>query len=267
MYKQKFDLSRKTVVLTGAGGLLGLEQARAVLEMGGRLFMLDVEGGAIAGFIKKLSLAQRKRACFEKVDIKDEKSVAGFFRSLDKSKIFANVLINNAACRPKKFFQTLDDYDLADWREVLEVNLTGMFLMSKHAVKRMAAKRDGLVINFSSIYGINGPDISIYEGSEYLGKKLGVPPVYSASKAGAIGLTKYIATVYGGRNVRSNAITPGGIYNGQNGTFVEKYSRRVPMGKMGSAGDIASAIVFLCSDAAGYINGINLVVDGGLSAW
>jgi len=161
----------------------------------------------------------------------------------------------------------LEDYELSDWRDVLDVNLTGMFLMAKHAVKRMVKNLDGLIINFSSIYGINGPDIRIYEGSEYLGKKLGVPPVYSASKAGAIGLTKYIASVYGAKNVRSNAVTPGGIYNGQNEVFVDKYSRRVPMEKMGAASDIASAVVFLCSDAASYINGINLIVDGGLNAW
>jgi len=267
MYKQKFNLNNKTVILTGANGLLGLEQAKSLLEMGSRLIMVDVNDKEMGDFIKKLPLSSKKRVSFENVDVKNELSIGAFFKTLDKKGIYANVLINNAACRPRKFFQTLDDYDLSDWNEVLNVNLTGMFLMSKHAIKRMLKIREGLIINFSSIYGINGPDIRIYEGSEYMGKKLGVPPVYSASKAGAVGLTKYIATVYGAYNIRCNAITPGGIYNGQNDVFVKKYSRRVPLNRMGTASDIASAVAFLCSDAACYINGVNLIVDGGLSAW
>jgi len=123
------------------------------------------------------------------------------------------------------------------------------------------------VVNTLSIYGIVAPDQRIYEGSEYQGRAINTPAIYSASKAGLWGLTRYLATYWGHRGVRVNAVTPGGVFSGQNDTFERNYSQRVPLGRMASAQDIAHAMRYLVSDAAKYVTGHNLVVDGGWTAW
>ena len=131
----------------------------------------------------------------------------------------------------------------------------------------MATQGLGSIIQTASIYAVVGPDQRIYEGSLYEGRPINTPPVYSASKAGVVGLTKYLATYWGGKGVRVNTLTPGGVASGQNETFVGRYSARVPLGRMADSKEIATALVFLASDASSYITGQNLIVDGGLSAW
>lgn len=268
MYRERFDLSRKRIVITGANGQLGRAQTAALLEMGAsRVLMVDVRDDGVDGFIEGLPEGAGKKVSFVKADLRSEAEISSFFAALDKKRVFANVLVNNAANVAPGFFDPLEDFTLETWNAVLGVNLTGMFLMTKHAIKRMLKKGEGLIINFSSIYGVNGPDMRIYDGSMYMGRRLSTPPVYATSKAGVLGFTKYVATVYGSRNIRCNAITPGGIFNGHNDTFVQRYSARVPLARMGRAEEIAGAVAFLCSDAASYVNGDNLIVDGGLSAW
>lgn len=267
MYKEKFNLAGKKIIITGANGILGRHQVTALLEMGARVFMTDVNPGGIDEFRTSLTADERARVSFDVLDITREAAIAEYYEKLDAKGISANVLINNAAAKSENFFEPFDNYHLEDWNQVMNVNVTGAFLMSKYALQRMMKLREGLIINFSSIYGINGPDARIYEGSFYMGREINTPPVYATSKAATIGLSKYIATTYGKYNIRSNVITPGGIFSGQNDTFVGKYSARVPLGRMGEPEDIASAVTFLCSDAARYLNGHNLVVDGGLNAW
>jgi len=131
----------------------------------------------------------------------------------------------------------------------------------------MARRGRGSIVNTLSIYGIVGPDQRIYEGSSYEGRAINTPAIYSASKAGLWGLTKYLATYWGGNGVRVNAITPGGVFSGQNDVFVDRYSARVPLGRMAHKNELCGALVFLASDASSYVTGQNLVVDGGLTAW
>ena len=131
----------------------------------------------------------------------------------------------------------------------------------------MAERRQGSIINTLSIYGIVAPDQRIYEGSSYEGRAINTPAVYSASKAALLGLTRYLATYWAERGVRVNALTPGGVFSGQNETFVRRYSARVPMGRMAEREEMCGALVFLASRASSYVTGQNIVVDGGLSAW
>src|SRR5690606_25978900 len=123
------------------------------------------------------------------------------------------------------------------------------------------------IIHTASIYGVVAPDQRIYEGSLYMGRQINTPAVYSASKAGVIGLSNYLAAYWAKDNIRVNVLTPGGIESGQNETFRNKYSNRVPLGRMGEANELHGALLYLASDASSYVTGQNMIVDGGLSCW
>jgi NAD(P)-dependent dehydrogenase (short-subunit alcohol dehydrogenase family) len=142
-----------------------------------------------------------------------------------------------------------------------------MFLVAQAIGSAMAARGAGSIIQTASIYGLLAPDQRIYEGSEYNGRPINTPAVYTASKAGVIGLTRHLATYWGPRGVRVNTLTPGGVSSGQNNTFSQRYSARIPLGRMAEADDLVGAAVFLASDASRYVTGQNLIIDGGLSAW
>jgi len=181
-----------------------------------------------------------------------------------------DVLHNNAASktgRPEDFFAPLEDYSLQTWREVMAVNIDAMFLVAQAVGSRMAERGCGSIIQTASIYGLLAPDQRIYEGSVYEGRAINTPPVYSASKAAVIGLTRHLATFWATRGVRVNTLTPGGVESGQNPTFQTRYADRVPLGRMAKAEEMVAALVFLASDGSSYVTGQNIVVDGGLSAW
>ena len=148
------------------------------------------------------------------------------------------------------------------------MNLDGMFLAAQAFGKQMIKQKlGGSVIQTSSIYGTVAPDQRIYEGSEYMGYKINTPVVYSASKAGVLGLTKYLASYWADHKIRVNAISPGGVSSGQNEEFKLKYSGRVPLGRMADSMDMVGAVLYLASDASSYVTGQNLIVDGGLTCW
>lgn len=182
-----------------------------------------------------------------------------------------DVLHNNAATKSAdlaRFFDTFEDYTLSTWREVMSVNIDGMFLMAQAVGRQMLQQgRGGSIVQTASIYGIVGPDQRIYEGSQYLGRTINTPAVYSASKAAVLGLTRYLAAYWGDKGIRVNALTPGGVESGQNEVFSRRYAARVPLGRMARADEMQSALLFLASNASSYVTGQNIVVDGGLSCW
>jgi NAD(P)-dependent dehydrogenase (short-subunit alcohol dehydrogenase family) len=148
------------------------------------------------------------------------------------------------------------------------VNIDGMFLMAQAVGKQMIAQgHGGSIIQTASIYGVAAPDQRIYEGSQYLGRPINTPAVYSASKAAVIGLTRYLASYWGSQGIRVNTLTPGGVESGQNDVFSRKYSARVPLGRMARTDEMQSALLFLASDASSYVTGQNLIIDGGLTCW
>jgi NAD(P)-dependent dehydrogenase (short-subunit alcohol dehydrogenase family) len=262
MAQDQFLLGGKVIVITGGGGILGSAAVGRFLEAGGRVCAIDRSFEALEslgpdhGQLVKLVASVTDRDALEAV----RQTVAQRWGEAD-------VLFNNAATKSANFFAPFEEFPLADWDEVMGVNLTGAMLCSQVFGAPMARRGRGAIVNTLSIYGIVAPDQRIYEGSEYLGRAINTPAVYSASKAGLWGLTKYLAGYWGGKGVRVNAITPGGVASGQNETFVAQYAQRVPLGRMASARDIVNAMVFLASDAAEYINGHNLVVDGGWTVW
>ncbi len=197
----------------------------------------------------------------------DKASLQRAFAQVEARWGVPDVLMNNAATKSENFFAPFEDFPLEDWNAVMGVNLTGAMLCCQVFGAPMAALGRGAIVNTLSIYGIVAPDQRIYEGSEYLGKAINTPAIYSASKAGLWGLTKYLASYWGPRGLRVNAVTPGGVFSGQNETFVQRYAERVPMNRMAQPLDIVNAMNFLASDASAYVNGHNLVVDGGWTVW
>jgi len=257
-----FSLKGKNIVLTGAAGILGSEFSKILLNHGARLIGVDNRENPES--IRDIKDKNFNYYCF---DITQKEEWINLRDTLTKKNISVDVLINGAATKSENFFESFENFSLKEWEEVMEVNVTGTMLACQTFGPLMAKKNSGSIINFLSIYGIVGPDQRIYDGSYYLGKEINTPAIYSTSKAAVFGLTKYLATYWGKNNVRVNAITPGGIYSGQNEVFQEKYSYRVPLNRMGKSEDLFGALIFLASDASSYITGQNLIVDGGLTVW
>jgi 2-deoxy-D-gluconate 3-dehydrogenase len=194
-----------------------------------------------------------------------EKALASF-GSLD-------VLVNSAALDPKfdpanvgdQEENAFETYSLESWRQALDVNLTGMVLASQAAVIPMLEQGQGVIVNIASIYGLVGPDQRLYEQAD--NTRQFKPVYYSVTKAGVLGFTRYLAAYYAGKNIRVNALTPGGVYNNHDQVFTDQYSARTMLGRMADLDEMIAAMLFLCSEASSYMTGSNLVVDGGWTAW
>lgn len=258
------DAGAQVVVLTGGGGIIGRAMTVALTDRGHTVAVVDRNLDAATDAAAQVTGgAARAYQC----DITDRARLEELRATVESELGPVTALICNAATKSDNFFEPFPDFPLADWNEVIATNLTGPMLCAQVFGAPMAAAGRGSIVNVLSIYGIVAPDQRIYAGSEYEGRAINTPAVYSASKAGLWGLTKYLASYWGAAGVRVNAVTPGGVFSGQNDTFVGAYSQRTMLGRMATATEIADAAAFLVSDRAGYITGHNLVVDGGLTAW
>jgi NAD(P)-dependent dehydrogenase (short-subunit alcohol dehydrogenase family) len=258
-----FDLGGRVVLLTGGAGILGSEMTRALVENGARVAVVDRNADAAEVVAGRFGNAAKAYIC----DVADPDSVDRLKTLVEDDFGQVDVLINNVATKTANFFEPFETFPLDEWDEVIRTNLRSAIVSCQRFGTAMAQRGHGAIINTLSIYGILGPDQRIYEGSQYNGVAINTPEVYCTSKAGLLGLTNYLAAYWGHRGVRVNAITPGGTQSGQNDTFVERYSARVPLGRMALPTEMAGAVCFLASDAASYVNGHNLIVDGGLTVW
>lgn len=252
----------KVVVLTGGGGILGRAMVTALAADGCSVAVVDRHGD-LAEKAAGLADGARAYAC----DITDRAALAELHVQVKADLGDVDALICNAATKSDNFFEAFETFPLEDWNYVMNVNLTAPMQCAQEFGPQMAARGKGAIVNTLSIYGIVAPDQRIYEGSLYEGRAINTPAIYAASKAGLWGLTKYLASYWGAQGVRVNAVTPGGVFSGQNDTFVGRYAARTMMGRMGEGHEIADAVTFLVSDRASYVTGQNLIVDGGLTAW
>jgi NAD(P)-dependent dehydrogenase (short-subunit alcohol dehydrogenase family) len=264
-----FDLTGKTAVVTGGTGILGSLYCRRLAEAGAQVIVADLSEEHCKKLATDLSTETGNAARGLAVDLSDEISVKSWSKKIIDAYGHADIIVNNAAAKSPGFFAPLDAFALADWNQVMAVNVTGMFLVIRELGPSMAARGRGSIINVSSIYGVVGPDQRIYEGSRYeeLGGAINTPLIYSATKGAVISMTRYLAAYWGPKGVRTNTLSPGGVSSGQNSTFSERYSARVPLGRMAQADEIVGTLLFLASDASSYVNGQNIIVDGGLTAW
>ncbi len=269
-YRRLFDLDGRIALVTGAAGILGRHFTAALADCGAAVAVVDLDQAATDDLARELTQTYGVRAIGVAADVTNEVSVVAMADEVESRLGAIDILHNNAATKGSSldaFFEPLDTFSLDAWREIMAVNLDGMFLVARTVGERMARRGRGSIIQTASIYGVMGPDQRIYQGSSYMGRPINTPAVYSASKSGVIGLTRYLATYWASNGVRVNTLTPGGVESGQNEVFRNRYAARVPLGRMAQPHEMASALVFLASDASSYVTGQNLMVDGGLSAW
>jgi NAD(P)-dependent dehydrogenase (short-subunit alcohol dehydrogenase family) len=262
-----FRLDGKTALVTGAAGILGRKFVRGLADAGAQVAVVDLDLSAAAAVAAEIGSRAAGFAC----DVSDSASVQACVDAVCARFHRIDVLHNNAATKttdPRRFFAPFEDYPLDTWREVMAVNIDGMFLMAQAVGRRMLAQGGGgSIVQTASIYGLVGPDPRIYEGSDYLGGPINTPAVYAASKAAVVGLTKWLATHWAKDGIRVNCLVPGGVSSGQNSTFSAKYSSRVPLGRMARDDEMVPALLYLASDASSYVTGQVLAVDGGWTAW
>ena len=266
-----FSLDGKVAIVTGATGLLGRQHCHALAEAGGAVVAADLDPRQCDRLAMELRSKYSARSLGCEVDITDPRSVSALRESVLGRYDRINILVNNAAVddvfrddgpRPEGF----EDYPLARWQRLVDVNLTGTFLCCQIIGSEMASRGGGSIINIASTYALVAPDQAIYrsrDGAQSFYKSA----AYPATKAAVVALTRYLAAYWGKAAVRVNCLCPGGVENGQAQFFVQNYSARTPLGRMAQPHEFRGAVVFLASDESQYMTGASLVVDGGWTAW
>ncbi|HEV3457324.1 MAG TPA: SDR family oxidoreductase [Thermoanaerobaculia bacterium] len=284
-----FSLAGRVAVVTGAAGLLGRRHCRALAAAGARVVATDLDAGACEAVLRELAAAAGSagtgggpaaaaasalpEALAWAADITRPESVAalrdavlGRFGAID-------VLVNNAALNEKVESPLaggevlrFENFPLALWEDSLKVNVTGTFLCCQLLGGEMARRGAGSIINIASTYAVVAPDQALYrqpDGTQTFFKSA----AYPTTKGAVLALTRFLAAYWGRAGVRVNALSPGGVENGQDAGFVARYAARTPLGRMADPSDYEGALVFLASDASRYMTGANLVVDGGWTIW
>lgn len=277
MPTRRFDLSGHTALITGAAGLLGPEHAAALLECAASVVITDVAEQALENTRRILCEAfpdASIRAC--PMDVTSLDSIVAVQDRLLADDVAIDVLVNNAAIDPKVqgdqgVLETsrLEHFPRAQWDLQIAVGLTGAFHCSQVFGAAMARRgQGGVILNIASDLSVFSPDQRLYKKPGVSDEQQPVKPVtYSVIKTGLIGLTRYLATYWADRGVRCNALSPGGVYTGQGDEFVARLGKLIPMGRMAHRDEYRAAVQFLCSAASSYMNGQNVVMDGGRSVW
>lgn len=268
MNNSLFSLENKTVVITGGCGLIGKALCKGVSEAGAKVAVCDID------YEMAVKIADDLNNSFAvKMDVTDKDSIVKAKDYILYKTGNIDVLVNSAAINDifdkneSQLEQSkFENYSLELWEKSLKVNLTGTFLSCQIFGKVMVENRKGSIINLASTYGITAPDQSIYtdnKGNQMFYKS----PSYPSGKGAIISFTRYLAAYWGRYGVRVNALSPGGVFDNQDKTFVEKYSKRTMLGRMANPEEYCGAVIFLASDASSYMTGTNLIVDGGWTAW
>lgn len=277
MQINRFDLAGKRALITGGAGLLGMEHAEAILEAGGSLVLTDLGMEQLEVSRTKLAkVYDSEKIKIYTMDVTSEDSVQAVCNSLGEDACRVDILINNAAIDPKvvegselKESSRLENFSVEQWDLQVRVGLTGAFICAKIFGSKMAADGlGGVILNIASDLSVIAPNQSLYRKNGLAADLQPVKPVtYSAIKAGLVGLTRYLSTYWAEQGVRSNALSPGGIHSNQGEEFVHRVSELIPLGRMANREEYRGAVQFLCSSASSYMNGQNIVIDGGRSAW
>jgi NAD(P)-dependent dehydrogenase (short-subunit alcohol dehydrogenase family) len=261
--RQLMDLQDRVALITGGAGHIGRVIAAGLAELGASIAVLDIDQtDAVANDIaqnynvKTLPLA---------VDLNDISAVQSAPQKVLNEFGRLDILIHSAAYGGETKFPgwavSFADQTTEAWDRALRLNLTSAFALAQAARQLLIDSGHGSIVLISSIYGLVGPDMSLYEGTS-----MANPAGYGASKGGLLQLMRYLATVLA-PDVRVNAISPGGVWRQQPGQFHDRYRSRTPLGRMATEEDLKGAAAYLASDLSSYVTGHNLVVDGGWTTW
>lgn len=254
-----FSLQGKVVIQFGGTGLLGRALVSELAATGCTLVVASRNRASLQALADKEKAAGRT-VLIEETDIGSEASLHQLRDRVLAAHQRIDGIVFNAVSRPMKSMQD----DLSVWRASMETNATGFFSTVRAFGDAMAAQRSGSIVNISSIYGMVGSNLSLYEGTN-----MTVAPDYFFHKGGMLNLTRYLGSHYGPQGVRVNVVSPGGIFNPdspQAAEFIARYNKITMLGRMAEAREIAGAVIFLLSDASSYITGVNIPVDGGHTA-
>jgi NAD(P)-dependent dehydrogenase (short-subunit alcohol dehydrogenase family) len=261
--KNRLDLAGKVIILTGANGILGRGYLDNYLSAGAKVAALDKNIDGLKSFQRRGG----RRLLAQAVDLASPDAVRRSFDGILRRFGGLDAIHHNCGGKPDGFFDSTEAYRLDAWRGVFSANVETSLLLTQCAIPYFKRRRRGSMLFTASIYGVVGADQRIYEGSSYEGHPISNPAAYSAAKGAILSLVRHLAAELGAWGIRVNALTPGGVSSGQNGVFQKKYSARVPLGRMARGEEMIGPAMFLLSDAASYVTGHNLVVDGGLTVW
>ena len=270
-----FNLQGKVALITGGGGMLGFQHAAAILECGGIPVLLDIDPEGLRRSEAKLQAEFNQNVFTLECNITILETLLTARSEVLERYGRIDILINNAARNPKVEnnanvnFSRLENFPADQWQLDLNVGLGGAFNCCKIFGSHMAeAGHGGVIVNIASDLGLIAPDQRLYRSDKLEDHLQPVKPVtYSVVKHGLIGLTKYLSTYWCEQGIRCNSLSPGGVFDGQDDVFVSKLTKLIPLGRMAYPDEYRGAIAFLCSDASTYMNGANLVMDGGRSVW
>jgi NAD(P)-dependent dehydrogenase (short-subunit alcohol dehydrogenase family) len=243
------NLRNKIIIVTGGNGLLGREIISKIVSNGGFCINVDINHDTSEDLTTI------------KCDITNTQSIDDCLKLVLNKYEKIDGLVNNAYPRTADWGVKFEHIEYHSWQKNIEFQLNSYFYFTQQVAKCMTEQKSGSIINMASVYGIVGPDFTVYEGTS-----MTTPAAYSAIKGGLINFTRYLASYLGKHKIRVNTISPGGIFDNQNPVFVENYNKKVPMGRMGLPEDISPAVVFLLSEDSKYITGQNIAIDGGWTA-
>lgn len=272
--QELFDLAGRVAIVTGGARNLGAQMAEALAESGASVVVTARQEAAARHAAEALAARTRRSTLGLALDITDEAAWTDLVRRVDDVFGRIDVLVNNAGGRDARAIAQppnlpldvpfLEARPVDEWRRIIDVNLTGVFLGCRAVVPVMKRGGGGKIVNIASVDGMVGRDLALYDGS---GQSPTVPD-YLASKAGVINLTRGLAVALAPYGIYVNCISPAGFERGQPRIFIERHSAMFPLKRMGRDGiDLKGPIVLLCSAASDFMVGHNLVIDGGFTAW
>ena len=253
-----FDLTGKIAVVTGGAGLLGKAVARGLAAYGATVYVADLN---IKG-AKAVCTDQTKigRLVPIALDITNPASISSVVKKILAETGGIDIWVNSAYPRTKDWNTIFEKIKPASWKKNIDDHLNGYCFCCQAVAEKMKSQKRGSIINMSSVYGVQGPDFSIYKNTN-----MTMPAAYSVIKGGIVNFTRYLASYYGKYGVRINSVSPGGVLDGQPKTFIKKYSMKTPLRRMATPDDIVGAVLYLAAPASSYVTGHNLMVDGGFT--
>jgi len=259
------DMKGRCALITGGAGHIGLAIAESLAEHGALLVLVDRNQDALNSAAKHLKERNGTEVKLVLADLETGRQAPALVNEAKDAFGRLDVLVNCAAfvstSQLSGWSEPFERQSVETWRRAFEVNLTAVFELTQSAAPLLRRSGTGSIINIASIYGMHGPDHSLYEGTT-----MNNPAAYSASKGGLLQFTRWASTVLA-PDIRVNAISPGGVSRGQPSSFVERYERRVPLGRMAVEEDFKGAALFLASNLSAYVTGQNIAVDGGWGVW